>query len=79
MVSLYGIFKIQGLYLPFLYLFCQVVLGGSPIDGIIGIGCGHVFYLLYDYYPKVNGKYILETPQFLYTFQLTSLELIFLM
>ncbi len=65
-VSLFGVINLQAVYLPFALLALDVVQGGSPKSGIVGILAGHVYYFLTDVYPRANGRQFIKTPQWLY-------------
>ncbi|KAH7616042.1 putative Derlin-1 [Nannochloris sp. 'desiccata'] len=64
-ISLFGIINLQAVYLPFALLALDVVQGGSPKSGIVGILAGHVYYFLTDVYPRANGRHLIKTPQWL--------------
>ena len=59
-LSMYGLFNVQGFYLPWVLCAIHVLLGGSAVPDLIGIVAGHVYYFLED----VQG-YRLRAPLFL--------------
>jgi Derlin-2/3 len=54
-------------YFPWALMGLHVLMGGSPIPDLVGIVCGHIYHYLDDYYPRLYGRRILKTPQFLYS------------
>ena len=55
---------IPAIYLPFAYLALSMFLGGTDVM-LHGMAIGHIYYFLVDVVPKVYGKDVLSTPQFL--------------
>ena len=47
-LSVFGLFNVQGFYWPWVLVALRVLMGGSPIDDLIGIFSGHVYYFLED-------------------------------
>jgi derlin-1 len=41
------------------------MMGASPMDDLLGIVVGHLFYFLDVKYPETSGKRWLKTPDFL--------------
>ena len=61
----FGPFK--AIYLPWIFMALRILMKGSPIDIIIGIIAGHVYYFVYEVlpaqYPSLDMRYI-ATPWF---------------
>ena len=64
-VSFFGIFTVDGFYLPFALLAWTVVSGGDPIPDVRGILAGHVYYFLTAVWPRAGGPALLRTPGWL--------------
>ena len=61
-MSFLGLFNFSAPYLPWVLLAFSWVLGSSPLVDLLGIGAGHVYYLLSDVYPLMTGRRPLATP-----------------
>jgi hypothetical protein len=46
-------------------LLLHSLMGASPVDDILGILVGHLFFFLDQKYPQISGKRLLKTPNFL--------------
>lgn len=56
----------QAPYLPWVLLCCSMILGNTVWVDIIGMGVGHIYYVLEDVYPQLsNGFRLIKTPYFL--------------
>lgn len=64
-VSLFGLIKLQALYLPFAFLAITLLQGASPKSDIMGILVGHLYYFLTDIYPLQGGPHLITTPRWL--------------
>eukprot|EP00884_Botryococcus_braunii_P003480 jgi/Botrbrau1/13132/Bobra.0187s0087.1 len=65
-MSFLGIFTFTAPYLPWVLLGFSVILRGSPImDDLLGICAGHCYYFFEDVYPRLTGRRVLKTPEFL--------------
>lgn len=64
-VSIMGVFKLQGFYLPWALLVLTMLMGGSPVPDLIGILIGHLYYFLTVLHPAAGGRELVKTPQFL--------------
>jgi Derlin-2/3 len=65
--NIWGI-PIPAIYMPFAYVALTMFMG-NPIHFMLhGIAIGHIYYFLVDVIPKVYGKDVLHTPQFLIDF-----------
>lgn len=64
MSFLFGV-RFKSAYFPWVLMIFNVLMGGSPVYDLIGIVVGHLYIYLKDIYPRVSGKYFIETPQFL--------------
>ena len=58
-LSIFGLFNVQGFYFPWVLVAIRVLMGGSPVQDLCGILAGHVYYFLED----VQGVR-LAAPQF---------------
>jgi len=47
-VSIFGLFNVQAFYFPWVLLGIRVLMGGSPVDDLVGIFSGHVLYFAED-------------------------------
>jgi len=61
-VSFFGVFEVQGFYLPFVLIAWTVVQGGNPIEDCRGVFAGHVYYFLATIWPRQGGPQLLKTP-----------------
>ena len=59
-LSIFGLFNVQGFYFPWVLCAIRVLMGGSAVPDLIGIFAGHVYYFLED----VQG-FRLRAPLFL--------------
>ena len=59
-LSIFGLFNVQAFYFPWVLCAMRVLMGGSPVEDLMGIFAGHVYYFLED----VQGVR-LSAPQFL--------------
>jgi len=64
-VNFWG-FGFQAWHLPFVLLVFGILMGSSPVLGIVGILVGHLFHYLKDIVPTVYQVTLLNTPQFVY-------------
>jgi Derlin-2/3 len=66
-ISLFGLIKLQALYLPFAFMGITVLQGGSPFPELLGILVGHLYYFLTDVYPvqSGSGRVLIRSPQWL--------------
>jgi len=62
--NLWG-FPIQATYLPFALLGLNILMGNPYMHYLHGYTIGHMYYFTVDVVPKVYGKNILTTPDFL--------------
>jgi Derlin-2/3 len=62
-VSFFGLFAVEGFYLPFALLAWTLLSGGDAIADVRGILAGHVYYFLSSVWPRQGGPKLLETPQ----------------
>lgn len=49
-------------WLPWVILGFGYLMGNSPINDLLGIGVGHVYFYFVDIYPEFSGRQILATP-----------------
>lgn len=64
-VSLFGLVKIQSFYLPFAFFAISLIMGDDIFDDVKGIAAGHIYYFLWDLYPRAGGQVLLRTPAWL--------------
>jgi len=64
--SIYG-FEIKAIYLPWVMMAFTMLLGGSPVNDLMGIAVGHVYYFLVAVMPmnEAYGVNLLAMPGFL--------------
>ncbi|CAM9507154.1 unnamed protein product [Chrysoparadoxa australica] len=62
--SFWGI-QVQSVYVPWVMVAFQLLIGNSIYHPLMGIGVGHLYYFLVDVLPDRYGKEILFTPNFL--------------
>lgn len=69
LVSFYFGIKFKGVYLPFVLAGLDLVLGGSVLESVLGIGVAHAWYFCQEIYPKNNSSSssqpLIPTPQFI--------------
>lgn len=56
---------VKGLYLPWALIALTILTGGSPVNDLIGIAVGHLYYFLVDVLPLSQGIAALQTPEFM--------------
>ncbi|CAI5972043.1 unnamed protein product [Closterium sp. NIES-65] len=49
-------------YLPWAYLFMDLLFGMSVVDSLAGIVAGHIYYFLTAVYPRTGGAQLIRTP-----------------
>jgi derlin-1 len=47
--------RFKAVFLPWVFLIFDVIQGGSPIPGIIGIIVGHSYHFMENIYPQTHG------------------------
>lgn len=62
--NIWGV-PVPAMYLPFAYLALTIFMGNPYVALIHGMAVGHLYYFLADVYPRVSGKDLLRTPQYL--------------
>lgn len=62
-INFYG-FKFQGLYLPWIYIAFNMLMGSSITMPLIGVGTGHIFFFLVEVLPASYGFDVVKTPRF---------------
>jgi Derlin-2/3 len=63
-VNIWGV-PVPGTYVPFAFLGLRVLTGSAVFDILHGMAVAHVYYFLADVVPQVQGRELLQTPQFL--------------
>lgn len=61
-VSFFGLFQVEGFYLPFACLGFTVLTGNDPTPDLRGILAGHLYYFLHTAWPRQGGPQLLATP-----------------
>lgn len=64
-VTIWG-FALPAWQYPFALLLLSMLLGSSPVQGVLGIVVGHMWHYANDIVPAVYGYQFLKTPEFLY-------------
>ena len=66
-IKMFGVGPFKSVYLPWVYMAIRVVMGGSPLSILLGIGAGHFFYFFYEVmpvsHPGINMRWF-RTPDF---------------
>ncbi|CAG2111869.1 unnamed protein product [Medioppia subpectinata] len=61
--------QFKALYLPWVLLGFNIIMGGGGVDEIIGIVVGHLYYFVFFKYPEEHGgPPLLQTPSILYNY-----------
>ncbi|XP_054165456.1 derlin-1-like [Oppia nitens] len=61
--------QFKALYLPWVLLGFNIIMGGGGVDEIIGIIVGHLYYFIMYRYPEEHGgQSLLQTPSILYNY-----------
>lgn len=58
-------FDFKAWHLPFLLMVIGMLMGGSPVNDIIGILVGHVYVFFMQIVPRKYGVHLLKCPEFL--------------
>lgn len=64
-VTFWG-FAFKAWTFPFVLLVFGALLGGNPMEDILGILVGHLYYFVMDVAPRVYGKTLMHCPDALY-------------
>jgi Derlin-2/3 len=62
-MSMFG-FKFQAVYLPWIYMGIRLIMGGSVVMPLVGVGIGHVYFFLAEVMPLSHGRSVIVTPDF---------------
>jgi uncharacterized membrane protein (DUF485 family) len=65
MVTFFFGLRFEAAYLPWALVAFTVLLGGSPVNDLLGIAVGHLFFFFHDMHPRRGGKQWLGTPRLL--------------
>eukprot|EP01089_Gocevia_fonbrunei_P000822 TRINITY_DN1080_c0_g1_i1.p1 TRINITY_DN1080_c0_g1~~TRINITY_DN1080_c0_g1_i1.p1 ORF type:complete len:238 (-),score=28.41 TRINITY_DN1080_c0_g1_i1:50-763(-) len=65
MSLMFGI-QFKAVYLPWVLVGMNVLMGGWPVIYVVGIVIGHIYFYFVDIYPRTAGVQVLKTPQFMY-------------
>ena len=57
-------FKFKSLYLPWMYVVIETLMGHPVVGLLIGIAVGHLYYFLVEVLPVTHGYSLISTPQF---------------
>jgi len=60
--------RFKAIYLPWVLLAFNILMGGKGVFELVGIVVGHLYYFLTELYPRSSGVQLLKTPQFLINF-----------
>ena len=64
-INLWG-FRMMSRHLPWARLALAVLMGASPVEDLVGIAAGHVYYFLVEVLPaRYEGRRFLNTPEWL--------------
>lgn len=63
-VNMWGV-VINAVYVPWVMVAINVVLGAGVFEPLLGIAVGHLFYFLVDILPDLHDIDLLKTPEFL--------------
>lgn len=63
---IFGSFKFKAFYLPWAYCALALLMGQTPINQLVGIAAGHVYFYLSSIFPDVYGYRVINTPQILH-------------
>ncbi len=66
--AVYWGFSIARMYVPWAMMLVHFLLSGGqpPVQDLLGIAAGHVYFMLVDYLPSKRGMHVLHTPDFIY-------------
>lgn len=63
-VSFFGLFTVDGFYLPWVMVGWTLVSGGSPIEELRGIMAAHIYWFLATGWPRAGGPQgLMATPE----------------
>jgi Derlin-2/3 len=62
-LSMWG-FKVQSMYLPWVYLLLRMLMGGSILMPLVGVAVGHVYFFAVEVMPLTHGISWVRTPDF---------------
>jgi Derlin-2/3 len=64
-VSFFGLFTVDGFYLPWVMVGWTLVSGGSPAEELRGIVAAHLYWFLSHEWPRAGGpQNLMATPEF---------------
>ena len=64
-VSFFGLFTVDGFYLPWVMVGWTLVSGGSPVEELRGIVAAHLYHFLSREWPRAGGpQNLMATPEF---------------
>uniref|UniRef100_A0A6B2LG84 Derlin n=1 Tax=Arcella intermedia TaxID=1963864 RepID=A0A6B2LG84_9EUKA len=58
-------FRFESRYFPWVLIGFRLLMGGMPIDEIVGVFVGHLYYFMAVIYPNQGGRRWIKTPQLL--------------
>ncbi|CAN0082872.1 unnamed protein product [Discosporangium mesarthrocarpum] len=65
-VSFFGV-AVQAVYVPWVMVGINVLMGMGLTEALLGIGVGHLYYFLIDILPDTHNIDLIQTPGFLVT------------
>lgn len=66
-VNFMGVLSMPAFYLPWAYLFMDLLFGASLVEPLAGIVAGHVYFFLSSVYPTtMGGPQLLNTPRWVH-------------
>jgi len=57
-------FKFKSLYLPWMYVVIETLMGHPVMGLLLGIAVGHLYYFMVEVLPVTHGYSLINTPQF---------------
>nr|CAK12751.1 Der1-like protein [Guillardia theta] len=64
-MSVFGLFNITSVHFPIFLLVLTMLMGGSPVQNIMGYFVGHVYWFLKEVHPTTKDHRFFSAPSFL--------------
>ena len=58
-------FRFKGIHLPWVLLVFGILMGNSPVNDLIGIAVGHIYFFVVEVLPLKYGRDFINTPEWL--------------